>query len=64
MCSVLRLQNMLAIECSNPIATNVMMLSHIPAIFPIVSSALIAHHMAMQTSQLQATPFSSTAPQP
>ncbi len=50
------MKNMLAIECSIPMATKVMIGNQMARILPAMSSAPMAIHTARTTSQLQPTP--------
>ena len=58
------MRNMLTTECSKPSAKNVMMGSHIAAIFPTVDLETKASTAPIVTIQLQRTAFTSAVPHP
>mmetsp|Transcript_50769 Transcript_50769/g.142095 ORF Transcript_50769/g.142095 Transcript_50769/m.142095 type:complete len:209 (-) Transcript_50769:512-1138(-) len=55
-------RNMLATECSNPMATNIEIGNQIPTILPVKSEAEVARNTAMHTSQLHMIAFTKVGP--
>mmetsp|Transcript_12124 Transcript_12124/g.15142 ORF Transcript_12124/g.15142 Transcript_12124/m.15142 type:complete len:152 (+) Transcript_12124:135-590(+) len=54
--------NMLATECSKPMAMNMEMGNQTPTILPVISLAMVHNQTAMQTSQLHMIPFTTVCP--